>query len=134
MFSEGVLPNDLVVTNGKDVAAEDVDATAIEQSASQPPIRHATVIGDHEMTAIAPVRVSIESNTSAKRGRHRHATDEPTATGLGSARGVENAIVRKQAHQPVNVMTVLRSGVINEQTFEIVAVHIKPSGVEIESS
>src|SRR4029078_12701754 len=128
-----VLPNDLVVTDGKKVAAEYIDATAIEQGAGQPPLRHAIVIRDHEMTAIAPVRVRHRVEHFRERGRDRNTPVEPTATELGSTGGVENAIVGEQAHQPVDVVTVPCIGVSNEQTFEFVAIHIEPPRVEIEA-
>ena len=57
LLSEGVLANDPVVTNRKKIAAEDIDPAAIERGAGQSPLGYPVVIGDDEVTAIAPVRV-----------------------------------------------------------------------------
>jgi hypothetical protein len=134
LLSEGVLPNDLVVTNREEITAEDIDATAIEQGAAQSPLRHAIVIGDREVSAIAPIRVRHGVEHISERGPDLSPTLEPAAIGLGTAGGLEQAIFSEQTHQSVNVMTVPGVGVFDEQTFQIVAVHIRPPGVEIASS
>ncbi len=133
LLSERVLSNDLVVTNGKKIATEDIDATAIEQRAGQSPFRHAVVIGDHEVTAIAPVRVRHRVEHISERGPELIPTRRPTTTKLGSAGGIEDAIVREQTHQSLDVMTVPCCGVFDEQTFQLVTIHVSPR-VEIPPS
>lgn len=91
LLSEGVLPNDLVFTHCEK-------------------LRHAVVIGDHEVTAIAPVRVRHGVEHSSECGHHLSPPLEPSATGLGSGGGLEHAIVDEQAHQSVEVGPV-RGGV-----------------------
>ena len=102
--------------------------------AGQSPLRHADVIGQHEVMGIAPVRVRHGAEHISERGSHLIPTTEPTAVILGSAGSVEHTIVGEQAHQSVNVMAVPCVGVLDKQTFQIVAVHSDLPHVEIGSS
>jgi hypothetical protein len=86
------------------------------------------------MTAIAPFGVGHRLEYISECSPDPIPTGEPTAIGFGSARGLEHAIVCEQTHQSFNVMAVPGVGVFDEQTFQIVAVHVKPPGVGISSS
>ena len=133
LLSEGVLSNDLVAANGEKVTAENIDASAIAQSARQPPLRNAVVIGDDEVMAIAPVRVGHRVEHISERGLHLVLADEPTAMRLVPAGGVEDAIVSEQTHQALDVVAVPCISVRNEQALHFLAVHIVPPGVPTAS-
>src|SRR5687767_9026482 len=84
LISEGVLPYDLVVTNGEEVTAEDIDTSAIEQGAGESPLGHAVVLGDRKVPAIAPVRIGHGVEHGDERAPDLSQAHEPTAAELGS--------------------------------------------------
>ncbi len=133
LLSEGVLSNDLVATNRNKIAAENIDTTAVEQGAGQSPLRYAVVIGEHEVSATTPVRVRHRVEHISERGPDLIPTHEPAAIRFGSAGSIEHAIVSEQTHQSLNVMAVPCFGVFDEQTFQILTVHIRPPCIEITS-